>query len=174
MRGCGCYIQRLKVARSDVNKFGDILKDSLYQQESGVGDEGTVPFVELGLDDRIRNAVSPSRDGKMNPWAVPGMHSRETKLPPGSAGVFCSCGSRCDQRWCAVADRLPLTNGTLDALEVAKGRSGQSARVANFLLAWHNAEENGGWTQSISGESTRRLHRTFDGACADRCRTQIP
>jgi hypothetical protein len=24
-------------------------------------------------------------------------------------------------------------------------RYGQSRRVANFLLAWHNAEENGGW-----------------------------
>ena len=23
--------------------------------------------------------------------------------------------------------------------------TGQSRRVANFLLAWHNAEENGGW-----------------------------
>jgi hypothetical protein len=30
-------------------------------------------------------------------------------------------------------------------LDVAKGHSGQSRRVADFLLAWHNAEENGGW-----------------------------
>jgi hypothetical protein len=30
-------------------------------------------------------------------------------------------------------------------LNVAHGDKGQSRRVANFLLAWHNAEENGGW-----------------------------
>ena len=30
-------------------------------------------------------------------------------------------------------------------LEVAQGYGGQSARVADFLLAWHNSEENGGW-----------------------------
>ena len=29
--------------------------------------------------------------------------------------------------------------------EVAKQDTGQSRRVASFLLAWHNAEENGGW-----------------------------
>ncbi|HSU61825.1 MAG TPA: hypothetical protein VLI55_21120 [Bryobacteraceae bacterium] len=28
---------------------------------------------------------------------------------------------------------------------VALRDTGQSRRVANFLLAWHNAEENGGW-----------------------------
>jgi hypothetical protein len=28
---------------------------------------------------------------------------------------------------------------------IAKRDTGQSRRVANFLLAWHNAEENGGW-----------------------------
>jgi hypothetical protein len=28
---------------------------------------------------------------------------------------------------------------------IAKGDTGQSRRLANFLLAWHNAEENGGW-----------------------------
>lgn len=29
--------------------------------------------------------------------------------------------------------------------DVARRDTGQSRRVANFLLAWHNAEENGGW-----------------------------
>jgi hypothetical protein len=28
---------------------------------------------------------------------------------------------------------------------IAKRDTGQSRRVANFLLAWHNPEENGGW-----------------------------
>ena len=28
---------------------------------------------------------------------------------------------------------------------IAKRDTGQSRRVANSLLAWHNAEENGGW-----------------------------
>jgi hypothetical protein len=29
--------------------------------------------------------------------------------------------------------------------QVARRDTGQSRRVANFLLAWNNAEENGGW-----------------------------
>ena len=28
---------------------------------------------------------------------------------------------------------------------IARRDTGQARRVANFLLAWHNAEENGGW-----------------------------
>ena len=34
---------------------------------------------------------------------------------------------------------------TARLIEVAERDAGQSRRVANFLLAWHNAEENGGW-----------------------------
>jgi hypothetical protein len=30
-------------------------------------------------------------------------------------------------------------------LAIAQRDTGQSSRVASFLLAWHNAEENGGW-----------------------------
>jgi hypothetical protein len=30
-------------------------------------------------------------------------------------------------------------------LEIAQRDTGQSRKVADFLLAWHNAEENGGW-----------------------------
>jgi hypothetical protein len=30
-------------------------------------------------------------------------------------------------------------------LHIAAGSTGQSRKVADFLLAWHNAEENGGW-----------------------------
>lgn len=30
-------------------------------------------------------------------------------------------------------------------LAIACRDTGQSRRVADFLLAWHNAEENGGW-----------------------------
>ena len=29
--------------------------------------------------------------------------------------------------------------------QIAKRDTGQSRRVANFLLAWHNADDNGGW-----------------------------
>jgi hypothetical protein len=29
--------------------------------------------------------------------------------------------------------------------DVARGDTGQARRVANLLLAWHNAQENGGW-----------------------------
>jgi hypothetical protein len=28
---------------------------------------------------------------------------------------------------------------------IARRDTGQSGRIANFLLAWHNAEKNGGW-----------------------------
>lgn len=30
-------------------------------------------------------------------------------------------------------------------LQIAQRDTGQSRRVADFLLAWYNAEENGGW-----------------------------
>ena len=30
-------------------------------------------------------------------------------------------------------------------LRIARQDSGQARRVANLLLAWHNADENGGW-----------------------------
>ena len=30
-------------------------------------------------------------------------------------------------------------------LRIARQDTGQARRVASFLLAWHNAEENGGW-----------------------------
>ena len=30
-------------------------------------------------------------------------------------------------------------------LHIAAGSTGQSRKVADFLLAWHNAAENGGW-----------------------------
>ena len=30
-------------------------------------------------------------------------------------------------------------------LRIARQDTGQARLVANFLLAWHNAEENGGW-----------------------------
>ena len=30
-------------------------------------------------------------------------------------------------------------------MRIAMGDTGQCRRVADFLLAWHNAEENGGW-----------------------------
>ncbi len=42
-----------------------------------------------------------------------------------------------------------IDNPALEALirlcAIALRDTGQSRRVANFLLAWHNAEENGGW-----------------------------
>ena len=42
-----------------------------------------------------------------------------------------------------------IETAALEALgrlcQIAKRDTGQSRRVANFLLAWYNAEENGGW-----------------------------
>ncbi len=39
------------------------------------------------------------------------------------------------------AEHQPLAR----LLNIALSDTGQSRRVANFLLAWHNAIENGGW-----------------------------
>jgi len=30
-------------------------------------------------------------------------------------------------------------------LHIAAGSTGQAKKMADFLLAWHNTEENGGW-----------------------------
>src|SRR5581483_5847950 len=44
---------------------------------------------------------------------------------------------------------LGIETAPLEALgrlcAIARRDTGQSRRVASFLLAWHNAEENGGW-----------------------------
>ena len=40
------------------------------------------------------------------------------------------------QAWLSSVARL---------IRIAMGDTGQCRRVANFLLAWHNAGENGGW-----------------------------
>jgi hypothetical protein len=58
--------------------------------------------------------------------------------------------------------------GSRPLLVIAKTSSGQARRVADLLLAWHNAEENGGWdpvdpwqldTQDRSGHSPGdRIH----------------
>jgi hypothetical protein len=44
---------------------------------------------------------------------------------------------------------LGIETAPLEALgrlcAIARRDTGQSRRIANFLLAWHNAEENGGW-----------------------------
>lgn len=42
-------------------------------------------------------------------------------------------------------EQQPAYEALARLFEVAKRDTGQSRRVANFLLAWHNAEENGGW-----------------------------
>ncbi|SRR6266851_3740645 len=51
-----------------------------------------------------------------------------------------------------MSDRNALQPDSIAALAavarllgMAKTNSGQARRVADFLLAWHNAEENGGW-----------------------------
>jgi hypothetical protein len=51
-------------------------------------------------------------------------------------------------------------------IEIAQRDTGQSRRVADFLLAWHNAAENGGWDitdlwnvdQSIGDDMFTVLH----------------
>ena len=67
------------------------------------------------------------------------------------------------QRWAAL-ERL---------LKVARKDTGQARRVANFLLAWHNAEENGGWDptdlwnvdDAIAADMLTALHFIRDAHC---------
>jgi len=42
-------------------------------------------------------------------------------------------------------ERLSAYEARGRLLQVASKDTGQSRDVADFLLAWHNAEENGGW-----------------------------
>jgi hypothetical protein len=59
---------------------------------------------------------------------------------------------------------LGIETAPLEALgrlcAIAKRDTGQSRRVANFLVAWHNAEENAGGTRPICGMWIRRSPRT--------------
>lgn len=43
-----------------------------------------------------------------------------------------------------AATRL-MKDAVVRLIEIAMRDTGQSKRVADFLLAWYNAEENGGW-----------------------------
>ena len=42
-------------------------------------------------------------------------------------------------------EQQPAYEALARLLEIAQRDTGQARRVANFLLAWHNAAENGGW-----------------------------
>lgn len=45
----------------------------------------------------------------------------------------------------ATAKRKAWLPSVARLMRIAMGDTGQCRRVADFLLAWHNAEENGGW-----------------------------
>ncbi len=42
-------------------------------------------------------------------------------------------------------EQQPAYEALARLLDIALRDTGQARRVANFLLAWHNAAENGGW-----------------------------
>lgn len=48
-------------------------------------------------------------------------------------------------RQLSPVDSIAALEALARLLTVAQRDTGQSSRVATFLLAWHNAEENGGW-----------------------------
>ena len=48
----------------------------------------------------------------------------------------------------STSNRQPGWAALSRLVQIARGDSGQAGRVANFLLAWHNADENGGWDPS--------------------------
>jgi hypothetical protein len=45
----------------------------------------------------------------------------------------------------ALEDHESCLASVAHLMRLALGNTGQSRRVADFLLAWHNADENGGW-----------------------------
>jgi len=45
----------------------------------------------------------------------------------------------------AAQNRQALLASVARLMRIAMGDTGQCRRVADFLLAWHNADENGGW-----------------------------
>jgi hypothetical protein len=46
---------------------------------------------------------------------------------------------------CALGNEIAALEALGRLCAIAKRDTGQSRRVANFLLTWHNAGENGGW-----------------------------
>jgi hypothetical protein len=57
-------------------------------------------------------------------------------------------------------------------LVIAKTNSGKARRVADFLLAWHNAEENGGWNPvDLWQLDTVIAHDILPGDRIHSCRT---
>jgi hypothetical protein len=43
---------------------------------------------------------------------------------------------------------IPQLEALARLITIARGNTGQCRRVADFLLAWHNADDNGGWGPS--------------------------
>lgn len=50
-----------------------------------------------------------------------------------------------EERQLSAVDSIAALEALARLLTIAQRDTGQSSRVADFLLAWHNAEENGGW-----------------------------
>jgi len=65
-----------------------------------------------------------------------------------------------------VTQSIPGLEALTRLIQIAQRDTGQSRRVADFLLAWHNAAENGGWDitdlwnvdQSIGADMFTVLH----------------
>ena len=56
-----------------------------------------------------------------------------------------------DERRLSPVDSIAALEALARLPTIAQCDTGQSSCVAAFLLAWHNAEENGGWIRSTSG-----------------------
>ena len=55
LHGSRSHIQLLDMLRSDMNDFVDVLENAFDQQELSVGDERTVPFIKIRVDDCVRD-----------------------------------------------------------------------------------------------------------------------
>jgi hypothetical protein len=69
-------------------------------------------------------------------WKQTGCGPERQLNEPASQGAPRMTPYEADATQLAALDRL---------CDLANSDTGQARRIANFLLSWHNAEENGGW-----------------------------
>lgn len=87
------------------------------------------------------------------PWIAPGIVSRSDCLGGGGASSINYGDLVCEQRKGDSFEKGKLVEGRWQQAQPAWERfvaiamqdTGQARRVADFLLSWHNAGDNGGW-----------------------------
>ena len=72
-------------------------------------------------------------------------------------------------------DSIEALEALARLLRIPQSDTGQSGRVASLLLAWHNAEENGGWNPvDLWQLDDAIVSDVFFGATSNRSRASLP